>query len=65
MLGKEHIAITVIFLEIENKQIIKLHCYNEMADYAYRRLKREDYIWIEGIVREKYIECVIFYKMPL
>lgn len=61
-LGKEHIAIAIIFLETEDKQIIKLHCYNERADYAYRKLKRADYIWLEGIVREKYIEIESFYK---
>lgn len=61
-LGKEHISIAIIFLETEDKQIIKLHCYNERADYAYRKLKMGDYIWIQGRVREKHIEVENCYR---
>lgn len=55
-LSKKHISIVEIEFEIERKQIIKLYAYDEMADFVYRNLKKDDYILIEGKIRDKFVE---------
>ena len=35
-LVKEHVSLVKIWLELENKQIVKLHAYNKKADYFYK-----------------------------
>ena len=55
-LEKRHISIIKIILELENKQIIELHAYNEIADFVYRNVQRHNYIIIQGKLRDNYIE---------
>lgn len=52
-------------LEIEKKQIIELHGYNEMADYIYRSILKEDKIILEGKLRNKYVEIEFINKIWL
>lgn len=58
MLAKEHISLVKILLELENKQIVNLHAYNEMADYFYRNVKQYQKIYIQGKIRNYYIEVI-------
>ena len=48
MLNSKHIAIVLFELELENKNIIKIKCYDELADFAYKNIKQNDNIFIEG-----------------
>lgn len=62
-LGKKYISIAIIMLEIEKKQIVELHGYNEMADYIYRSILKEDKIILEGKLRNKYVEIEFINKI--
>lgn len=55
-LDKEHNSIVIIELESLNKQIIKLHAYDEMADFIYQSIKQGDIILIEGKIHNDFIE---------
>lgn len=57
-LSKNNISSVELDLQLKNKQIIKAKGYDEMADYIYRNLKQGDYILIQGIVRDNYVEIV-------
>lgn len=61
-LSKKHISIVEIEIEIQKEQIVKLHAYDEMADFAYKNLKKDDYILIEGKIQGEFIE-VYYYKL--
>ena len=53
-LKEKHICI--IKMEIENKQIIWLKAYNEIAEYVYKNLKKGDNISVQGLLQEDIIE---------
>ena len=55
-LGKKHISIVKIKLELLDGQVIELHAYNEIADYVFRNIKKCDYITIQGKLRNNYVE---------
>lgn len=61
-LSKTYTSIVEIELEIEKEQIVKLYAYNEMADLAYRDLKKDACILIEGKIRGEFVE-VYYYKL--
>ncbi len=39
MLNSKHISIVIFELELENENIIKIKCYDELADFAYKNIK--------------------------
>ena len=55
-LYKKHVSIVKIELELNNKQIIKVHAYDEIADWAYRNLKQNDIVLLQGKLRNNYME---------
>lgn len=55
-LGKKHISLVEIELEIKNNQIIKLKGYDEIADFIYRNIREEDYVWVEGKMRNDFVQ---------
>lgn len=48
ILDNKNISIVRFELELENKSIIKIKGYNEIADYCYRKLIRGVIIGISG-----------------
>ena len=42
--------------KIQDNQIIKLKAYNELADFAYSRLKENDQIFINGKIEENCVK---------
>ena len=48
-------AIIMFEIELDNKSKIKVIGYNEIADKCYKKLKKEDIIWLEGRMEEKQI----------
>ena len=61
-LNKRHTSIVLIDLELEDGQIIKLHGYDEMADFIYRNVKQNDIILIRGSIS---IDVVEVYEIAL
>lgn len=61
-LDKKHISIVVIYLKLDDEEIVKLHAYNNMADCIYKTVNKGDYILIEGIARGNYIEIKEIYN---
>ena len=55
-LGIKRISIVKIELELLDKQIIELHAYNELADYAFRNINKNDLITVKGKIRNNFIE---------
>ncbi len=50
ILNSKNISIARFKLELENKSIIKIKAYNELADYCYKKLEKEDVIGIVGMI---------------
>ena len=55
-IGNKHICIIKLELEIENKQIVWLKGYNEIADFIYQKLKKGDEIFVEGNIENDIVE---------
>lgn len=55
-LDKKHTSIVIIEIELEDKQIIKLHAYDEMADFVYRYVEKNNMIWIIGKLTNNIVE---------
>ena len=60
-LDKKHTSIARIELELQDGQVIQLHAYNEMADYVFRNVKKSDYIFVQGEVKNNYVEIKQIY----
>ena len=48
MNNKNKISISVYKIQLNNKSIVTVKGYNEIADYCYRNLKIGDNIYIQG-----------------
>ena len=48
IIGSKNISIARFKIETMDRQIIAIKAYNEMADYAYRKLNKNNLIDIEG-----------------
>ena len=55
-LDKKHTSIVKIELELQDRQIIQLHAYNEIADYVFRNIKKYDYINVQGKLKNGYVK---------
>ena len=51
--SKKYYSISIFQIELNNKSIIKVKGYNEIADFCYRRLLKNDYINIYGELNSK------------
>ena len=52
-------AIAIFQIELENKSIITVKAYNEIADYCYKDLKNNDTIMIQGRLEKEKIEILV------
>jgi len=52
-------AIATFQIELENKSIITVKGYNEIADYCYQKLKNNDTIMIQGRLEKEKIEILV------
>ena len=55
-LGKKHISIVEMELKLLDGQVIHLHAYNEVADDAFKNINKDDFITIQGKMRNNYVE---------
>ena len=61
-LDKKHNSIAKIELKLQDGQIVQLHAYNEIADYAFRNIQKGEYITVQGKVKNGYVEIKQIYK---
>ena len=55
-LDKKHISIVEMELKLLDGQVIKLHAYNEVADDVFKNINKDDFITIQGKIRNNYVE---------
>ena len=63
IIHSKNISIAYFDLQLQNSSIIKVISYNEMADYCWSKLKKNDFINIQGYLNPKYeviLEEIIF-----
>lgn len=58
VLESEHISIVIFKLELSNHSIVTVKAYDEMADWCYQKLLKEDSIGIQGYLNSN-MEIVI------
>ena len=51
--NKKYYSISIFQIELNNKSIITVKGYNEIADFCYRRLLENDYINLYGEINSK------------
>lgn len=57
-LSEKHTTIVFIDLEIEKKQIVKCYAYDEIADYIYSNIGKNDFIMVCGQLGKRYIQII-------
>ena len=58
IINSKNISIATFKLELENKSIITVKAYNDMADYCYSKFIKGDIIAIQGYLSSK-IELIV------
>lgn len=53
IIEEKDVAVVTFYIELENKSILKVKGYNEIADECYQQLKIGDTIAIQGILNNK------------
>ena len=48
IINSTNISIAMFELELLNKSIVKIKAYNELADYCYSKINKNDIVFIEG-----------------
>ena len=48
IINKKNISIAIFEVELLNKSIVKIKAYNELADYCYSKLNKNDVVFMEG-----------------
>lgn len=51
----KHISISRFYVRLSNNSIIQIKAYDDLADFAYSKLKKEDIIVIKGKIGKNYI----------
>jgi len=58
VLNSKNISIVYFKIELNNKSIVEVKAHNELADYCYSKLKKNDIIAIQGYLSNE-IEIII------
>ena len=48
LIGQKETSIAIFSIELKNGSQIVVKGYDEIADYCYQRLKKDDKIWVKG-----------------
>ena len=51
--NKNNISISLFILELNDNNKIKIEGYNDIADFCYKEIKKEDRIVLEGHINNK------------
>ena len=52
-LKKNPISIARFYIKLLNNSSVKIYCFNENADFCYRRLRRGDCIFLQGQINSQ------------
>ena len=52
IINSKNISIAVFNIETDDKQVIKIKAYNELADYCYSKLETRQRVFIYGEISE-------------
>lgn len=55
IINSKNISIAMFNIETDDKQVIKIKSYNELADYCFSKLKNTDRIFINGELSGIYV----------
>ena len=55
IINSKNTSIAMFNIELDDKQIIKVKAYNEIADYCFSKLKNTDRIFINGELSGIYV----------
>lgn len=58
IINSENVSIAIFEAELLNKSIVKIKAYNELADYCYSKLNKNDIVFIEGYLNSN-MEIII------
>lgn len=58
IINSKDVSIAIFDVELLNKSIVTVKAYNGQADYCYRKLNKNDIIFIEGYINTN-IEVVV------
>ena len=50
IINNKNVSIVYFNLQLNNGSIVKIIGYNELADYCYSNLRKNNYIFIEGFL---------------
>lgn len=63
MINSKNMSISRFVIKTLDNQIIKLHSYNNLADFAYSKLKENDEVFVYGKLHQDYIQCYYMKKL--
>ena len=55
IINSKNISIAMFNIETDDKQVIKIKAYNELADYCYSRLEKSKRVFISGKISKNNI----------
>ena len=55
IINSKNISIAMFNIETDDKQVIKIKAYNELADYCYSRLEKSNRVFIYGKISKNKI----------
>ena len=58
IINSENVSIAIFEAELLNKSIVKIKAYNELADYCYSKINKNDIVFIEGYLNSN-MEIII------
>ena len=58
--NKKYMSIAYFDIELNNKSIIKVKAYNELADYCYSKLQKNSIYFFQGFINSK-MEIIVDY----
>ena len=58
---RNKMSISLFVVELNNKSIVKIKGYNNIADFCYQNLRKEDNIILEGYISNKM--KIVIYKI--
>lgn len=65
MLEKNKNAIIIFYIQLENKTKVRVIGYNKIADKCYRKLEKNNVVWIEGYIENKNEMQIIIDKIKV
>lgn len=62
IINSKNISIAMFNIETDDKQVIKIKAYNELADYCYSKLEKSKRVFIYGKIAENNVIVKAIYQ---